>query len=163
MHITITHRRSVGGPWGPCLPNFLVYLVILCFEKRRSKQKYCCSPKIKHSAHHYILVPPKFFGWLRHYYHLLGLLVRSRHQARRQDFAAEWAKNHKGAHFLNAILDVYAATGGSNMKWRSRAPLPPCCRRPCLPSVNCTLLCAGTMNLNHSEYKIMMRNDNTEL
>jgi len=29
-------------------PKYLVYLVILCFEKRRPKQKHCCSPKIKH-------------------------------------------------------------------------------------------------------------------
>jgi len=26
-------------------PKFLAYLIILCFEKRRPKQKYCFSPK----------------------------------------------------------------------------------------------------------------------
>jgi len=29
-------------------PTFLAYLVILWFEKRRPKQKYCFSPKVKH-------------------------------------------------------------------------------------------------------------------
>jgi len=37
-------------------PKFLEYLVILCFEKRRPKQKYCCPPKAK-----YLLPPPSFF------------------------------------------------------------------------------------------------------
>jgi len=36
-------------------PKFLAYLVILCFEKGRSKQKYCCSPKVK-------FLSPKKFG-----------------------------------------------------------------------------------------------------
>jgi len=29
-------------------PKFLANLIISCFEKRHPKQKYCCSPKIKH-------------------------------------------------------------------------------------------------------------------
>jgi len=37
-------------------PTFLACLVILCFEKQRHKQKYCCSPKFKHFA------PPLNFG-----------------------------------------------------------------------------------------------------
>ena len=40
-----THRRNQGG-YGQ--PRLLVYLVILCFERRRPKQKYCCSPEVKH-------------------------------------------------------------------------------------------------------------------
>jgi len=28
--------------------KFLAYLAILCFEERRPKQKYGCSPKVKH-------------------------------------------------------------------------------------------------------------------
>ena len=35
--------------------------VILCFEKRRPKRKYCCSPKVKHFGH------PKILGWLLHW------------------------------------------------------------------------------------------------
>ena len=46
-HITESHRRS-QGTGGHAPPKFLGYLVILCFEKRCLKQKYCCSPKIKH-------------------------------------------------------------------------------------------------------------------
>ena len=32
------HRRSQGGPRGPCPPKFLKHRVILCFERRYSKQ-----------------------------------------------------------------------------------------------------------------------------
>jgi len=34
------------------------YVVILCFEKKRPKQKYCCSPKVKH-----FLARQKILGW----------------------------------------------------------------------------------------------------
>ena len=36
--------------------KILAYLVFLCFEKRRPKQKCCCLPKVKH------LPPPKFWA-----------------------------------------------------------------------------------------------------
>jgi len=42
--------------------NILAYLVILCFEKRRPKQKYCCSSKVKH------LGLPEILVWLRHWW-----------------------------------------------------------------------------------------------
>ena len=45
---TLTHSISVA--------KFFAYLVILCFEKRRPKQKYCCLPKIKNFG------SPKIFG-----------------------------------------------------------------------------------------------------
>ena len=52
-------NNSIGvakrGPGGPRPPKYLAYLVILCFEKQRSKQKHCCSPTIKHFGF------PKFF------------------------------------------------------------------------------------------------------
>ena len=32
------HRRNQGGPKGPCPPKFLENIVILCFERRFSKQ-----------------------------------------------------------------------------------------------------------------------------
>ena len=35
-------------------------------------------------------------------------------QARRQDFAAGGAKNHKGVHFLNIILDVCSNRGAKH-------------------------------------------------
>jgi len=54
------HRCSQGGPGDHARPRFLAYLVILCFEKRRPKQKYRCSLKVKH------FVPQQFWGWLRH-------------------------------------------------------------------------------------------------
>ena len=47
----ILHRCSQGRHGHP---KFLAYVAILCFEKRRPKQKYCCSPKVKYFA------PPKF-------------------------------------------------------------------------------------------------------
>jgi len=40
----------------PCPPEFLTYLVILCFEKRSPTQKYCCSPEVKHFS------PQKFWA-----------------------------------------------------------------------------------------------------
>ena len=46
-----THRYSQGGH----ALQILEYLVILCFEKRRPKQKCCCLPEVKH-------FPPKVFG-----------------------------------------------------------------------------------------------------
>ena len=46
-----THRYSQGGH----VLQILEYLVILCFEKRRPKQKCCCLPEVKH-------FPPKVFG-----------------------------------------------------------------------------------------------------
>jgi len=45
-----------GGPGGHAPQTFLKYLVILCFVKRRPKQKYFCSRKIKHFG------PPKFWA-----------------------------------------------------------------------------------------------------
>ena len=56
------HRRSEGETQGPCPPKFLAYQVILCFEKRRSEQKYCCSPRVKHFGHPKYFIPPKAFG-----------------------------------------------------------------------------------------------------
>jgi len=44
-----------SGAQGTISPKFLAYLVILSFEKRRPKQKYCCSPNIKHFG-----LPPNF-------------------------------------------------------------------------------------------------------
>jgi len=45
----ICHNIGVArGDPGGYAPQILAYLVILCFEKGRLKQKYCCSPKIKH-------------------------------------------------------------------------------------------------------------------
>ena len=54
------HRRSKGGPRGHApQKKFLAYLVILCFEKRCAKRKYCCLPKAKHLL-------PQILGWLRY-------------------------------------------------------------------------------------------------
>ena len=49
------HRRSQGGPKEPCPPKFLENIVILCFEKRFSKQNSVIHLKSS------ILAPPKFF------------------------------------------------------------------------------------------------------
>jgi len=43
-------------------PKFLTYLAILCFEKRRPKQKYCCPPKVKHSPPQICLPLTKFWA-----------------------------------------------------------------------------------------------------
>jgi len=58
------HRNSQEGPRRQG-PLFLAYLVILCIEKRRPKQKYCCSPKVKHFDPPQIFAPVKVLGWLR--------------------------------------------------------------------------------------------------
>jgi len=42
--LTQGHKRSQGTLGAIHHPTFLAYLVILRFEKRRPKQKYCCSP-----------------------------------------------------------------------------------------------------------------------
>ena len=38
------------GDQGAMALEFLANVVIVCFEKWRLKQKYCCSPKSKHFA-----------------------------------------------------------------------------------------------------------------
>jgi len=53
-------RRRSQGAQGAIPSKLLAYLVILCFEKQRPKQKYCCSHKVKHFG------PTKILGWLRH-------------------------------------------------------------------------------------------------
>ena len=50
-----------GGAKGPCPQKFLENIVILCFERRFSKQNNIILLKLN------ILLPPKFFGWLRHW------------------------------------------------------------------------------------------------
>jgi len=42
---TIARRRRQGGGM---VPLKFYHTVILCFEKQRPKQKYCCMPKVKH-------------------------------------------------------------------------------------------------------------------
>jgi len=54
------HRRSKGGGKGAMPPKFLENIVILCFERRFSKQNSVI-PLKSHT-----LTPPKFLGWLRH-------------------------------------------------------------------------------------------------
>jgi len=50
--------------------ELLANVVILCFEKWRPKQKYCCTPKSKHFAQ------KKNLYWLRHC-HLMFLTLNS--------------------------------------------------------------------------------------
>ena len=57
-----TIRVAKGAEGSSAPPKCLAYLVILCVEKRRPKQKYCCSHKTNH------LGPPKILGWLQHWY-----------------------------------------------------------------------------------------------
>ena len=47
-------RRSQGGPKGPCTPKFLENIVILCFERRFSKQNSVIRLKSN-------ILPPQFF------------------------------------------------------------------------------------------------------
>jgi len=49
-------------------PKFLAYLVILCFEKRHPKQKYCFSPKVKDFGPPPNLASQNILNWLRHCY-----------------------------------------------------------------------------------------------
>ena len=55
------HRHIQGRPGGHGPLKFLTYRVSLCFEKRRPKQKYCCSPDVKHFG------PSQNFSWQRHW------------------------------------------------------------------------------------------------
>jgi len=48
-------------------PNILENLVILCFEKRFSKQYSVIRLKSKILPPNKFLPPPQFFGWLRHW------------------------------------------------------------------------------------------------
>ena len=50
------HRRSQGGQKGPCPPKFLENIVILCFERRFSRQNSVICLKSN------ILPPPQIFG-----------------------------------------------------------------------------------------------------
>jgi len=54
------HRRSQGDQRGHAPPTFLENIVILCIERRFSKQNSVIRLKSN------ILTPPKFLGWLRH-------------------------------------------------------------------------------------------------
>jgi len=54
------HRRSQGVPKGPFPPKFLENIVILCFERRFSKQNSVIRQKSN-------FLPPKFLGWLHHW------------------------------------------------------------------------------------------------
>ena len=60
MSLARVHRRSQVGPGGFGFLQVLADLFILCFEKRRPKQKYCRTSKIKHFG------PKNILGWLRH-------------------------------------------------------------------------------------------------
>jgi len=69
---------------------------------------------------------------MRHFHSHLREFPHPCQQARRQDFAAGGAKNHKGGpNFFNTILNVYRnwelnmKWGGTDFKWGGRAPLPP--------------------------------------
>jgi len=48
-------------------PKFLENIVILCFEKRFSKQNSVIHLKSNYVAPQKIFGPPKFMGWLRHW------------------------------------------------------------------------------------------------
>ena len=67
LHSAYNHayRHTLSHGAQGSIPIFLAYLVILWFENRLSKQKYCCSPKSNILAPQNILVP-KILGWLRH-------------------------------------------------------------------------------------------------
>jgi len=52
---------ATGGQRGHAPPKFLKNIVILCFERRFSKQNSVIRLKSN------ILAPPKFLGWLRHW------------------------------------------------------------------------------------------------
>jgi len=59
------HRRSQWGRKGLWPPKLLENIVILCFERRFSKQNsdICLKSNIFPPKR----PPPKFLGWLRHY------------------------------------------------------------------------------------------------
>jgi len=70
-----THRRSQGCQRGHASPKFLENIVIVCFERRFSKQ----NSVIRLNSN--ILVLPNFLDWLRHCSHLTGEIVTVTKQA----------------------------------------------------------------------------------
>jgi len=70
LHLVLgaVHRRSQWGTKGPCQsPKCLENIVIVCFERRFSKQNSVIWLKSN------ILALPKFLGWLRHWRRLTSL------------------------------------------------------------------------------------------
>jgi len=63
----LPHRRSQGGPKGPCPPKFLENIVILWVERRFSKQNNAIRRKSN-------ILPPQILGWLRHWFALMKYL-----------------------------------------------------------------------------------------
>jgi len=64
LHKTIfllnsSHGRSQGGKGAMAPHKFIENIVILCFERRLSKQNTVIRLKLN-------ILPPKFLGWLRH-------------------------------------------------------------------------------------------------
>ena len=55
-----TKQQEAIGVARGLVPQFLAYLVVLCFEKRCPEQNTVARLKSKY------LAPPKIFGWLRH-------------------------------------------------------------------------------------------------
>jgi len=75
----LTHRRSQGGPKGPCPPKFFDDVVIFCFERSFSKQNSVIRQKSNILAAPQFFGPPKFLGWLRHWVDLPTTSPESMH------------------------------------------------------------------------------------
>jgi len=64
----VAHRRIQGRAKGAMAPfKFLENIVILCFERRFSKQNSVIRLKSNILAPQNFLDPPNFVGWLRHW------------------------------------------------------------------------------------------------
>ena len=64
-----------GGRKGPCPPKFLENIVILCFERRFSKQNSVIRLKSNTLTPPNFLARPKFLGWLRYWSGLCWILL----------------------------------------------------------------------------------------
>ena len=64
--VVINMGVARGGPKGPSSPKILENIVILCFERRFSKQNSVIRLKSNILTPQNFLPPPKYLGWLHH-------------------------------------------------------------------------------------------------
>jgi len=106
------HKRS---PWGPC-PQILALVVILCLEKRRPKQKYCCSPKAKHFG------PLKIFDSLRRWLQQVKHATTAKHLVDWSCKTLDHEKRELRSRSHHSWKPRAAGAGVTYMKRRAPAP-----------------------------------------
>jgi len=119
----------------PCLSLITVSSISICKEGKVVATSSKITPgegstvtaKIGITALVFPFRDQKIIGYKTQPFQIRGSLSQSRRrqQAHCQDFAARWAKSHKGDHFLKIQYGMYAATGGKTSNWGGAPLLPP--------------------------------------